>query len=54
MLKHYAIEISMVLLFMLGVLIIAYLFTENMAQLERQYNTCIEAGNQYIHGNCVK
>lgn len=36
--------------FMWGV---GYLITKDMANEERAYNTCIEAGKQFIEGNCV-
>lgn len=32
---------------------IGYLITKDMANSERAYNTCIEAGKQFIEGNCV-
>ncbi len=31
-----------------------YLIRADQAQIERQYNTCIAAGNQYLNGDCIK
>lgn len=33
---------------------VGYMIQSAEARLERTYNTCIEAGFQYISGDCVK
>lgn len=54
MLKYYAFELALVSLVALFLIGSGYLITQDMASQERQYNICINAGNQYIHGTCVK
>ena len=40
-----------VLVFIVG---LGYLIITEMNTSQARYNTCIEAGNQYILGSCVK
>lgn len=51
--KYYAFEIVMVSLVAIFLFACGYLITQDMAQQERQYNFCINAGKQYIKGTCV-
>lgn len=46
-----------ILFFLLVVFIfggLGYMIQSSEAQRERQYNTCIAAGNQYLNGDCIK
>jgi len=33
---------------------VGYMATQDMIQSQDRYNTCIEAGKQYISGSCVE
>ena len=33
---------------------VGYMITQDTIQSQARYTTCIEAGNQYIQGSCVK
>jgi len=42
------------LLFFILTFIVVFTGVAELSKEERKYNTCVEAGKQYINGNCVK
>lgn len=52
-LEYHMSEILIALVVLVFIVGIGYLITLDLANNEREYNTCISAGKQYVLGSCI-